>query len=415
MLKEKILFYTDCSIFGGCERPFFNIIASEEFASKYEYRLIYRKTKIYTQSLFDLYPILSPRNITGVYFPDINTCKAYLETKISNKYLYWLAKLSASLIFRILFLSIFVYETIYLFFLFKKQKMRIIHINNGGYPGAVSCRPAVFSARLAGIHNIIMNVHTTTFKKNEFLDSIIDFFVRKCVTITITGSKAAGRALRDYQGFDESMIINIYHGIKPAFAARIDRSCSGGLGKNYIVMVARFEERKGHKYVIRAMRHLISEHPEYKDIKLILIGDGPLLDDVKTLVLQNTLKDNVFFFGHRTDYIDFIASSLFLLNPSLGSEDLPYVILEAMSLGIPIIGTDVCGIPEEIENEISGIVIPPRDAAALARSMYDLLADKNKRMRLGIEAKKRFLSIFTIDKMIKDYVSLYDRMPKDNG
>lgn len=415
MLKEKVLFYTDCSIFGGCERPFFDIFTSADFASRYDFALIYRKSNKYSQFLLSSYPDLCLQKVTGIFLPDINTCKDYLERKISNASLCRVVKLIASATFRVFYPLIFIYELIYLYFLFRKQKIYIMHINNGGYPGSASCRVAVIAAKLAGIKRIILSVHNTALRKKGIFDRVIDFFVRKNISILVTGSKSSGAALKNYRGFDAKKIINIYHGIKPLVVNKADNSRLSGLGGDYILMVASFEERKGHKYVISAFRQLILEHPEYDDIKLVLIGDGPMLEDIKSLVSQNNLKSKVFFLGHREDYINFVVSCVFLLNPSIESEDLPYIILEAMSIGIPVIGTDVCGIPEEIENEVSGIVIPPKNSEALIQAMHSLLSDKNKLIQMGIESKKRFLDFFTFDKMIKNYIVLYEQLLNDNS
>ena len=78
-----------------------------------------------------------------------------------------------------------------------------------------------------------------------------------------------------------------------------------------------------------------------------------------------------------------------------------------MSLGIPAIGTDVGGIPEEIENGITGIIVPPKDVDSLVNAMLLLLSDEKIRLKMGKNAKKRFEDLFTIEKMTEKYIKLY--------
>jgi len=183
---------------------------------------------------------------------------------------------------------------------------------------------------------------------------------------------------------------------------------SGGENGQRITMVARFEERKGHRHVLLALKNLITEHPEYVNLKLLLFGDGPLLQTIKNLALAVGIEENVVFLGHRNDRISYVVSSLFLVNPSLGYESLPYSILEAMSVGVPAIGTNVGGIPEEIENGVTGIIVPAADIGALSRAMFILLSNNEKRIKMGTAAKERFKELFTADRMVESYMSLYE-------
>lgn len=174
-------------------------------------------------------------------------------------------------------------------------------------------------------------------------------------------------------------------------------------------MVARFEERKGHNIAILAFKKLILENPQFINYQLFLIGGGHLLEKVKEFSVSQRLDKNVVFLGQRNDYLDFVVSSLFLINPSLEGEDLPYIILEAMAQGVPVIGTDVAGIPEEIENGKTGIIVPPKNPEALNQAMLNLLSDSKKRIEMGIAAKMRFEQLFTLDRMVKNYTALYNK------
>ena len=410
MIKKKILFYTDCPIFGGCEKPIFEVLGSDDFASRYDFTVIFRITKAYLEGLALFWPSFPKGLSCGIRLFDINTVSYYLARKIKDPLLLRIAGKSITLIFILMTPFLFSYDFLLLSALFRRNRADIIHINNGGYPGALSCRVAAVAARAAGFKKIILSVHNTAFKSKGFIDKYIDRLVKRDVDVIVTGSKASGSALAGNRGFDPNKIITIYHGVNPnkITSGKSSIGEDAGLGK-YISMVARFEDRKGHKYAVEAFKKVIEGNPSFADIKLVLIGDGPMLSDIKQLVASERLENNVRFMGHRNDYIDYVVSSLFLINPSIGYEDLPYIILEAMALGVPVIGTDIAGIPEEIEDGVTGIVVPPKDAEALGQAISKMLSDSEGRMRMGRAAQERFRKLFTLNKMIDSYLTLYDK------
>ena len=411
--KKKIIFYTDCFIFGGCEKPIFRVMTSQQFLAKYDYRLIYRKNREYIKGLNISHPHLPKDKSSEVTLFDISTFTIYLSEKIKNKYLLRvLIKLTIAIY--ILFMPvIFIYDYIILYMKFLKEKPDIVHINNGGYPGALSCRAASVAARYAGIKNVILNVHNIALKSIGYFDRKIDYFVKKSVVVIITGSKSAGRALTKNRGFESDKIITIYHGVDrvacDAGVSQNENSLAGSDGR-HISMVGRFENRKGHRYAIAAFKKMLSGHKELSDLKLLLIGDGPILSEMKRLVADEGLAQNVIFLGHRNDYMNYVSTSLFLLHPSIEGEDLPYIILEAMAAGVSVIGTDVAGIPEEIEDGVTGIILKPKDTGAIVSAMFRLLSDDSGRKRMGDESKKRFQNLFLADKMIDNYLKLYDNL-----
>lgn len=409
MKKRSILFYTDCLIFGGCEKPVFEVIKSSDFDVKYDFKVVFRHTEKYLIGLRQFWPAFPENRFIGLKFFDINNLYYWLTKKCSNKLFLRIWIKLFGLIFIFINPIIFIYDFLALSLVFIRNKADIIHINNGGYPGALSCRAAAVAAKFVGFKRIIFSVHNTAFKRVGLMDRFIDYLVKRSIDTIVTGSKASGLALVKNRGFDQSRIINIYHGVHESVSLpKSQFSAEGFNSERSITMVARFEDRKGHKYVIEAFKKLLDMNSSFADIKLNLIGDGPIFADIKYLVESNGLDNNVRFLGHRDDYINYIAASLILLNPSIGYEDLPYIILEAMSLGVPVIGTDIAGIPEEIEDTVTGIVVPPKDSAALAQAIFSLLSDDKKRVQAGNAARDRFRRIFTIDEMLKNYLMLYE-------
>ena len=104
-----------------------------------------------------------------------------------------------------------------------------------------------------------------------------------------------------------------------------------------------------------------------------------------------------------------LASSDVFVNPSW-SESFPYSVLEAMAIGCPIVATDVGGVPEAIENEVTGILVAPRDRVALAGALIGLLEASDRAGELGRRAQERQRAVFTLERMVSGTVAVYDEV-----
>ncbi|MDE3046078.1 MAG: glycosyltransferase family 4 protein [Verrucomicrobiota bacterium] len=172
-----------------------------------------------------------------------------------------------------------------------------------------------------------------------------------------------------------------------------------------IVYFGRMTRGKGVDLLIRAFHHLIKEFPS---AKLSLIGSGERVPLLRDLVQELQLSDHVQF----TDWLQnealfsrLIASDLFCL-PSF-SEGLPSSILEAMSIGLPVVATDVGGVSEIIEHDVSGILIPPRDEEALTKVLLELADAPLRRLQLREEALLRWKKVGTQEVIINQLMTAY--------
>jgi len=100
--------------------------------------------------------------------------------------------------------------------------------------------------------------------------------------------------------------------------------------------------------------------------------------------------------------------------PSL-SEGLSNVLLESMATGIPVIATGVGGNPEAVEDGVTGLLVPPRDPAALARAVQRILHNRELAARLGHAGRQRVIERFAIDNVIRQTEQLYERLLKEKG
>lgn len=171
-----------------------------------------------------------------------------------------------------------------------------------------------------------------------------------------------------------------------------------------VVCVARLAWEKGLEYLLRAWPQVLSIFPE---ARLILVGDGPKRDDLVRLAETLGVRHAVEFLGalpHEAALAAIGRAEVFAC-PSL-AEGLGIVFLEAQAVGVPVVGTRVGGIPEIIVHQQTGLLVPPRDAAALAEAIICLLSDRQLADRLAATAEQQ-LSRFDWTEIVNSFKVVY--------
>lgn len=307
-----------------------------------------------------------------------------------------------------------------LFILLRRTKPTILHINNGGYPGAKNCRIMVFSAKYAGIKKIVFGVHNLATEQKGYIDKVIDRFINKNVNYLLTASKEARLKLIENRKFNADKVKQIYNAIKqPKVVKRRE-----DLLKDFhiqddrfiIVEVALLTKRKGQIYLLKALNTIRQNDNEiFKKILVFFIGDGDERPNLENYMIANNLENNIKFLGYRPDYMDFInAADIFVL-PSIQSEDMPLVILSAMSLKKAIISTRLAGIVEEIHHDKEGILLDIIEIDKLSEAIITLYNDEELRKKLGNNAFRRYVDVFNYDIIISKYIELYEKLLGENA
>ena len=226
-----------------------------------------------------------------------------------------------------------------------------------------------------------------------------------------TPSKYNKQYLIDLTDCDENKIEIIHATIDPAKFSRTEKS-----DKKQIIMAARLVEKKGMKYMIKAMKDITRRYP---DAILKIIGDGPLLNELIQLVMINNLENNVKFLGSISDeeYFNELESSMIAALPCIISENgdrdvCPLTLQEAMSMEVPVISTNVHSVPELIDDGITGILVPPKNEKALADAVIELLGDAGLRHRMGENGRKKIMEEFNVEIQMKKQVMLWQKKIK---
>jgi len=159
---------------------------------------------------------------------------------------------------------------------------------------------------------------------------------------------------------------------------------------------ARLVEAKGHRYLLRAIPEIIQSFPQ---VKFLFAGDGSEKESLRKLSRQLNLDDYIIFAGYIRDIFETIAGFDLLVLPSI-IEPFGLVLAEGMALKKPIVATRVGGVPEVIQDKMTGFLVPPKDPHSLAQAIMTLLQDRNLAISLGEAGRKRVEALFDIKKMV---------------
>ncbi|WP_407541844.1 glycosyltransferase family 4 protein (plasmid) [Deinococcus radiomollis] len=174
-----------------------------------------------------------------------------------------------------------------------------------------------------------------------------------------------------------------------------------------VLMVARFAPPKNQALLLRAAASL----PE---TELWLIGDGPGLPEARALAEELGMQERVWFAGNRSDVGDLLASGdVFCLCSNY--EGLPISILEAMRAGLPVVASDVGGVPEAVLHERTGLVVPHDDVAHWRLALTRLLDDPALRRAYGQAGREQFEAAFTTAPMLERVWSVYQDVWNQRG
>ena len=277
-----------------------------------------------------------------------------------------------------------------------KNKFDMFISFNGGYPASEPSLSVVVASHLRGIKSILVVLSSPQPRRNIIpgYDFVIDFIVFRVVQKIIVNSKMQGDLMVKRRHAPTKKICVVPNGLpernsRPAFQ-RLSR------GDIVIGTVSRLDPAKGLQHLIRALPILGSQ----KQLRLRIIGDGEHLTHLKKISKQLGVDSQVHFAGFleeaelekEVERFDIYAF------PSVW-EGFPYGVLEAMRAGLPIVATDVGGIPEAIRHGIDGLLVTPGSASALAKGVGELINNPVRARSFGASARQRYQTNFTSQKM----------------
>lgn len=219
---------------------------------------------------------------------------------------------------------------------------------------------------------------------------------KKGYAIPVAISPAVKESIVQVYNLNEEKIPIIFNGVPISECIKKDKYYN----TKKIIHVGRFSEEKNHSGLLEVFKDLLKSNPK---AKLYLIGDGHLFGQIKNLVRNLKLNDNVVFLGKKDYVYSHLHDSDVFVLPSK-YEGMPMSLLEAMATGLPVVCSPVGGIPDMIDDGVNGFL--PKNKAQMVKILNDIINDKKMCEKIGksaIEKSKDYSS----KKMAKSYLSLY--------
>jgi glycosyltransferase involved in cell wall biosynthesis len=283
----------------------------------------------------------------------------------------------------------------------------ILHFNEFA-PGAHSAEE--IGARLAGVPAIVSTSHLSVlgFDAYNVAGRLLARLGSRCVDLTIVESQTNRAIALDKELAPAGSLRMILHGIPPIDPASIPSSEELRLnrvaGRPLVGSVGRLVEQKGYRYLLEAIALLRSRHTI--DAQLVIAGEGPGLTMLQALARRFDVEDRVSFLGHREDAPRLVGALDVYVQASI-YEGLPMALLEAMAAGAPIVATDVGGVRDAVVHGETGLLVPPRDAVALANALAALIGDDEARKSMGTAGRQAAHELFNVARMVRETEAVY--------
>lgn len=209
-------------------------------------------------------------------------------------------------------------------------------------------------------------------------------------------------------GYDRRRLRRVHSGVTDLASGAPSRSVARmqlglPLDAPVFAMVARIVPEKGHLLAVEALSRLAC-----RDAILMLAGDDatPAGEVLHRRVAELELTERVRFLGQRGDVASVFAACDVALAPS-SCEALGLTLIEAAAMSLPVVASRVGGIPEVVDDGVTGVLIDPGDLAGCVSALTSLVADIPRRMAMGRAARERFLSLFTVKRMCAQVQTIY--------
>lgn len=276
------------------------------------------------------------------------------------------------------------------------------HLGNADLIGGVA-------ARTLGIP-VISTIHVMewdTSLRERVKDRLMDLARSVCAQSVVTVSDRARRALLEAGYGRRSGLVTVHNGVDAHAVPGAGRAVRSELGlapeQLVVTMVSVLREGKGHEVAFEAVRALREDHPE---LRLLVVGDGPAAERIRHQ--SRGFEEEVVFAGHRDDVMRVLDASDILLHPSR-VDAFPTALLEAMAASVPVVATDVGGIPEIVDDGRTGLLLEaPPDSGVVARVLGELAGDPERRRDLGSAGRARFEAEFAAERWAARMRALYE-------
>jgi glycosyltransferase involved in cell wall biosynthesis len=255
---------------------------------------------------------------------------------------------------------------------------------------------------------VVRTRHVSTPVNNSW--STRWLYQRATARLVVTGEALKAQLVRDNH-FDPGRITSVRTGIDLSRFRPLDRDAARArLGvdeRPAVAIVATLRDWKGHDDLLDAWK-IVRER--IGGWQLLVIGDGPRRAHLESRVAAMRLRDDVRFIGNQYDIPSWFACAQIATLPSWGDEGVPQSLMQAAACGLPAVSTPVGAIAEAVVDGETGLLVPPRDVAALAGALQRLMTEAELRARMGRAAHAYAQANFGIDRMLDAMESVFSQV-----
>ena len=283
--------------------------------------------------------------------------------------------------------------------IFKESRPDVVHLHNP--TPAIYAAPA---ARMAGVPSVVSTRHSQVAPPRRVVAELKYAVAAACCDWIAGICDAAVKNLRSIHSIPARKIVRVYNGAEPLRrVAKEDWPAKNGFTLLY---AGRLAPVKNHALLLNAFHAALGSMPE---LRLWMVGDGSERVALENLAGQLGIAAQVTFWGQQLDVAPFFsAADAFIM--SSHSEGLPMSLLQAFSLGLPAIVTDVGGMAEVVRLAQAGFTVT--DAAGMAAAILRLAGDAAEQEQLSKNAEAAFHERFTLPAMAAAYMDLYRETPR---
>ncbi len=282
----------------------------------------------------------------------------------------------------------------------QRADVLVTHSSKDSWVGALA-------GRLAGVPLVRMRHLAVPVRRNPISRLV---YTRLCRRIVTTGEGGRELLIREI-GVRPDRIVAVPTGVDleifdplRADGGPVRRALGIPAGAPAVGMVAVLRSKKGHRYFVEAAREVVRALPA---ARFLVVGEGPMRPTVERWIAEAGLAGAVFLLGHREDIPEVMAALDVMVLPSRRAEGVPQVLTQALAMERAVVTTDVVGVTEMVEDGITGLVVPPEDAPALAKAVISLLEDPERARAMGRAGRRRVVAGFSLEGMLDRMQAIY--------
>ena len=287
------------------------------------------------------------------------------------------------------------------FHIFKESSFDVVHLHN-----PTPTVYAALAARMAGVPSIVSTRHSLLAPPRRLVAELKYAFAARFCDWIVGICNATANNMKSIHSVSERKIVRVYNGTESL--QRVTREQWPLKAGFTLVYVGRLEPVKNHALLLRAFHAALLSMP---NLRLWMVGDGSERRMLESMVCELGITSQVTFWGQQLDVAPFFsAADAFIMSSK--SEGLPMSLLQAYSLGVSAIVTDVGGMAEVVRLAQGGLTVSATDPAEMTAAILRLATNDAERALFSANAEAAFHSRFTLETMVNAYMDLYRNTPR---